>query len=46
MQETDSIHGMNVVNSDVTYDHSQTPEKCLETSDKEDKKKYLDNCLK
>ena len=37
---------MHVVNTDATSYQSKNPEKCLETAEKEMKKKYLDTCLK
>ena len=46
MQGTDRIHDMRVVNTYVASYQFITPEKCLETSEKENKKKYLDACLK
>ena len=45
-QGTDSIHNTHVVNTDTISYQTQTPDKCLETSKKENKKKYLDACLK
>ena len=45
-QGADSIHNMRVVNTDATYDQSKSPEKCLETSEKAKKKKYIDAFLK
>ena len=46
MQGTDSIHNMCVLNTDATSYQSQTPEKCLETVEKDKKEKYLDACLR
>ena len=46
MQGTDSIHNMRAVNKDATSCQAKTLEKCLETADKENKKKYLNACLK
>ena len=37
---------MRVVNTDATPYQYKSPEKCLETTDKAKKKKYLDTCLK
>ena len=45
-QGTDSIHDIHVVNIDAVSYQTQTPDKCLETADKEKKNKYLDACLK
>ena len=44
-QGTDSIHDMCVVNNDAVSHQYKTPEKCLETADHENKKKYLNTCL-
>ena len=44
-QWTDSIHNMRVVNTDAVYYQSKTPEKCLETTEQEKKRKYLNACL-
>ena len=40
------MHDMRVVNTDATSYQSQNPEKCLETAEKANKKKYPDACLK
>ena len=45
-QGTDSINGMRVVNNDAVSHQSKNPEKCLDTAEREKKKKYLDACLK
>ena len=37
---------MRVVNTDATSYRSKSPEKCLETTEKAKKKKYLYACLK
>ena len=37
----DSIHNMRVVNTGATSYQYKSPEKCLETAEKEKKKKYL-----
>ena len=39
------IHYMRVVNTDTLSHHHKFPEKCLQTSDKEKKWKYLKACL-
>ena len=36
---------MRIVNTDATSYQSQKPEKCLEASEKEKKKNYLDTCI-
>ena len=41
----DSIHDMRVVNNDAVSYQFQTPEKCLDTAEREKKKKYLHTCL-
>ena len=40
-QGTDSIHDMRVVNTDNVSYQFKTPVKCLETNDREKKRKYL-----
>ena len=45
MQGMDSICDMRVVNTDSVFYQSKTPEKCLETYEREEKKKYLRACL-
>ena len=45
MQGKSIIHDMCVVNTDVVSYQSKIPEKCLETSDRNNKKKYLNACL-
>ena len=46
IQGTDSIHNMRVANSDATSYQSKSPENCLETDERENKKKYIYACLK
>ena len=41
----DSIHDMRVVNTDAVSYQSKTPEKCLDTAERKNKKKYLHTCL-
>ena len=45
IQGTDSIHDMLVVNTEAVSYQSKTPEKFLETSEKEKKRKYPNACL-
>ena len=42
----DSIHGMRVVNMNAPSYLSETPDKYLDTAEKEKKRKYPDACLK
>ena len=44
MQSMESIHNMHVVDTDATSYQSKYPKKCLETSEKEKKNKYIDAC--
>ena len=44
-QGTDSINDMRFVNTDVISYQTQTPEKCLETAEREKKKKYLNTYI-
>ena len=44
-QGMDSIHNMRVVNTDATSYQCKYPDKCLETTNKAKRKKYLDSCL-
>ena len=46
VQGMNSIHDMNVMNTDTTSYHPKTPKKCLETTGEEKNKNYLDTCLK
>ena len=46
VQGTNSIHDMNVMNTDATSYHSKTPKKCLETTEEEKNKKYPEACIK
>ena len=45
-QGTDFIHSMRVLNTDAPSYLYKTSKKCLDTSEKEKKKKYLNSCLK
>ena len=40
-----SIHGMHVVNTDAISYQSKTPEKCLDTTEHENKRNYPNTCL-
>ena len=42
---TYSIHDMHVVNTDVVSYQYKTPEKCLETAEREKETKYPTACL-
>ena len=44
-QGTDSTHDMRVVNTDAVSYQSKIPENCLETANRENKRKYLNTCL-
>ena len=44
-QGTDSIHDMRVVNTDALTYQGQPTEKCLQTTEKYNKRKYLEACL-
>ena len=44
-QEKDSIYNMRVVNTDTTSYQAKTPDKFLETAEKEKNMKYLDACI-
>ena len=44
-QGTDSIHDMRVVNTDAVSYQSKTPEKCMETAEREKNSNYLNSCL-
>ena len=44
-QGTDSIHNINVVNTDTVSYQAQNPENCMDTADREKKKKHLHACL-
>ena len=46
VQGMNSIHDMNVMNTDTTTYQYKTPKKCLETTEEEKNKKYLEACLK
>ena len=43
--ETDIVHNMHVVNTDVKYHSAKTPEKCLQEAERAEKKMYLESCL-
>ena len=45
-QGMDSFHEMCVVNTDAPFYLSKKPDKCLDTSEKEKKRKYFNACLK
>ena len=42
---TDSIYNMHVMNTDAVSYQSRTPKKCMETTERENNKKYLHACL-
>ena len=42
---TDSIYNMRVMNTDAVSYQSRTPKKCMETTERENNKKYLHACL-
>ena len=44
-QGTESIHDIRVVNTDAVSYQSKTQEKCLETTERQKKSKYLNACL-
>ena len=44
-QATDSIHDIHVVNTDAVSYRSKTPDKCLKTSERENKNKYPRSCI-
>ena len=44
-QGTDSIHDICVMNTDAASYQSKTPKKCMETTESEKKKKYINACL-
>ena len=46
MHGTDSFHDMCVMNINATSYQSKSPEKCLETAEKVNKRKYFNTCLK
>ena len=45
-QVTESIHNVHVVNTDAVSYKYKTPEKCLDTADRDNKKNYLHACIK
>ena len=44
MRGTDSFHNMCVMNTDALYQRKKYWEKCLQTVEKDNKKKYLEAC--
>ena len=42
---TDIIHNMCVMNTDTLSNWNESPEKCLQTAEKENKKNYLESCI-
>ena len=44
-QGMDSIYNMRVMNTDAVSYQSRTPKKCMETTERENNKKYLHACL-
>ena len=42
---TDSVHGMRVVNIDAKSHSATTPEKCLQEAERVKKKMYLEACI-
>ena len=45
-QGMNSIHDMNIMNTDATSYQSKTPKKCLETTEEEKNKNDIEACLK
>ena len=41
----DSVHDMHILNTDVKYQLTKTPEKCLQEAEKAKKKMYMEACL-